>query len=72
MATKVIHYTTRTIAVHIKKGSSLFDFVSEVESKTTLSSKEILEFLINWAYEDYFYNDVNRLLELIDKKRIKS
>lgn len=63
---------TRSIVVHIKKGSSISDFISEIESKTTLSSKEILEFLINWAYEDYFYNDVDRLLELIDSKRIKS
>lgn len=62
---------TRSIAVHVKKGSSLFNFISEVENKTTLSSKEILEFLINWAYEDYFYNDVDRLLELMDSRRLK-
>ena len=64
--------TTRKIEVEIKIGSDLDKYLNELETKTTVSTKEILEFLINWSYEDCFYVDSNFILDYLpaDKRII--
>lgn len=63
---------TRKIEVEIKIGSDLDKYLNELEYKTTVSTKEILEFLINWSYEDYFYMDSTTILDYLpaDKRII--
>jgi hypothetical protein len=62
---------TRKIEVEIKIGSDLDRYLNDLETKTTVSTKEILEFLINWAYEDYFYVDTENILDYLPSdKRI--
>lgn len=64
---------TRKIEVEIKIGSDLDKYLNELEYKTTVSTKEILEFLINWAYEDCFYDSIDNILDylLADRRIIK-
>ena len=54
--------------VYIEEGSDLDKFIGKVKRKTTLSTEEILEFLINWSYEGYFFNNINSLLDLFPNK----
>ena len=55
-------------SIYIEQGSDLDKFIGKVKRKTTLSTEEILEFLINWSYEDYFFNNIDSLLDLFPNK----
>jgi len=55
-------------SVYIEHDSDLDKFIGKVKRKTTLSTEEILEFLINWSYEGYFFNNIDSLLDLFPNK----
>jgi len=55
-------------SVYIEHGSDLDKFIGKVKRKTTLSTEEILEFLINWSYDDYFFNNIDSLIDLVPNR----
>jgi hypothetical protein len=55
-------------SIYIEQGSDLDKFIGKVKRKTTLSTEEILEFLINWSYEGYFFNNIDSLLDLFSNR----
>lgn len=55
-------------SIYIEQNSDLDKFIGKVKRKTTLSTEEILEFLINWSYEGYFFNNIDSLLDLFSNR----
>ena len=55
-------------SIYIEQGSDLDKFIGKVKRKTTLSTEEILEFLINWSYDGYFFNNIDSLLDLFSNR----